>query len=107
MRHVIVGSLSSALVLVSVATDAFGGTAVSGTTVQNAETRFTSTSTKRSAGVRISMSSTDQQNPQNRQPKRITSFAVTFPQGTNIDSRAAPQCRGASGRASSTRTDRR
>lgn len=93
MRHLIVGSLSGALLLVAGATDGFGGTGTSGTTVQSSDVEFTSTATKRSAGVRISISSTDQQNPQNRQPKRIASFAVTFPQGTRIDSRAAPQCR--------------
>jgi hypothetical protein len=93
MRHLIVGSLSSALVLVSVATDAFGTTGTSGTTVQQSEARFTTTATAKSAGVRFAIASTDQQNPRNRQPKRITNFTITLPSGSSIDSKTVPQCK--------------
>ena len=94
MRRLIAGLLSTALLLVAVASGAFGASGATGTTDQNSQIGFTTTARAKSAGVRIAISSTDPTNTtRNRQPKRITNFDITFPRGSTIDSKAAPQCK--------------
>ncbi len=94
MRRLIAGLLSTALLLVAVASGAFGASGTTGTTVQNSQLGFTTAARAKSAGVRIAVSSTDVTNTtRNRQPKRLTNFDITFPRGSSIDSKTVPQCK--------------
>jgi hypothetical protein len=90
--HLIKGSLAGVVLLGAVATAAFGASGTTGTTEQQSDLRFTTTAPGKSAGVRIAIASTDRTNPRNRQPKRVTNFDITFPRGSTIDTKAAPQC---------------
>ena len=92
MRKLVVGALLGALSLV-VAAVAIGATATSGTTVQNFDQTYSAKKVKKSTGTTFSTSSTDEQNPRNKQPKRVTNFDITFPAGTKINSKAVPQCK--------------
>ena len=93
MQRLIAGSLLGICLLVAAATEAIGGSGTTGTTVQQSDVRFTTAAPGKSAGFGMAIASTDQTNPRNRQPKRTTSFGISFPAGTSIDSRVAPQCR--------------
>jgi hypothetical protein len=90
--RLIKGSLAGVVLLGAVAAAAFGDSGTTGTTVQQSDLRFTTAAPGKSAGVRIAIASTDQANPRNRQPKRVTNFDITFPRGSTIDTKAAPQC---------------
>jgi hypothetical protein len=91
MRKLVIGALAGALMLVVTAV-AIGASATSGTTVQNYTQTFSAKKPATSAGTTFETSSTDEQNPRNKQPKRVTNFDLTFPAGTKIDNKAAPQC---------------
>ena len=92
MRKLVIGALMGALMLVVTAV-AIGASATSGTTVQNYTQTFSAKKRATSAGTTFETSSTDEQNARNKQPKRVTNFDLTFPAGTKIDSKAAPQCK--------------
>src|SRR3954453_1748476 len=92
MRKLVIGALMGALMLVMTAV-AIGASATSGTTVQNYKQTLWAKKRATSAGTNFQTSSTDEQNPRNKQPKRVTNFDLTFPAGTKIDSKAAPQCK--------------
>jgi hypothetical protein len=92
MRKLVIGALMGALMLVVTAV-AIGASATSGTTVQNYSQTFSAKKINTSAGTTFETSSTDEQNPRNKQPKRVTNFDLTFPSGTKIDNKAAPQCK--------------
>jgi hypothetical protein len=92
MRKLVAVALAGALTLV-VAAVAFAASETSGTTVQNYDQTYTQTRTNKSTGTEFSTSSNDPQNPRNEQPKRVTDFDITFPRGSKIDSKAAPQCK--------------
>jgi hypothetical protein len=85
MRKLIVGALVGclAMVLASVAM---------AETVQNYSQTFTVKKVKTSTGTSFSTDSTDEANPKNKQPKRVTNFDITFPKGTKIDYKAIPAC---------------
>jgi hypothetical protein len=92
MRKLVIGALMGALMLVVTAV-AIGASATSGTTVQNYTQTFSAKKPATSAGTTFETSSTDEQNPRNKQPKRVTNFDLTFPAGTKINNKAAPQCK--------------
>ena len=89
IRTLVIGALAGAALTAGVTT-AIGASENSGTTVQEYEQRYTLVKRKKSTGTAIAISSRDQQNPQ---PKRIKNFDLTFPAGTEIDSKAAAQCK--------------
>jgi hypothetical protein len=92
VRKLIVGALMGALMLV-VAAVAMAASETSGTTVQQYDQVFSAKKPNKSVGTTFSTSSTDETNPRNKQPKRVTNFDITFPKGTKIDNNAAPQCK--------------
>jgi hypothetical protein len=92
MRKLAVVALAGILTLVVTAV-AIAASATSGTTVQNFEQTYTAKKPNKSTGTSFSTSSTDEQNPKNKQPKRVTNFDILFPKGSKIDSKAAPQCK--------------
>jgi hypothetical protein len=92
MRKLITGVLVGALMLV-VAAVAMGASATSGGTVQNYDQTFSAKKPNTSVGTTFSTTSTDESNPRNKQPKRVTNFDLTFPKGTKIDNKAIPQCK--------------
>src|SRR4051795_10630493 len=92
MRKLVIGALMGALMLVVTAV-AIGASVTSGTTVQNYTQTFSAKKPATSAGTTFETSSTDEQNAHNKQPKRVTNFDLTFPAGTKIDSKGAPQCK--------------
>src|SRR3954452_10886320 len=92
MRKLAVVALAGILTLVVTAV-AIAASATSGTTVQNFEQTYTAKKPNKSTGTSFSTSSTDEQNPKNKQPKRVTNFDIAFPKGSKIDSKAAPQCK--------------
>jgi hypothetical protein len=92
MRKLVVGALVGVLAL-AVAAIAMAASATSGTTVQNYQQTFTSKKPNASTGTQFSTSSTDEANTsQNKQPKRVTNFDITFPKGTKIDTTSLPTC---------------
>jgi hypothetical protein len=92
MRKLVVGALVGVLAL-AVTAIALAASATSGTTVQNYEQTFTVKKPNASTGTKFSTSSTDEANTtQNKQPKRVTNFDITFPKGTKIDTTALPTC---------------
>jgi hypothetical protein len=92
MRKLVAGALTGVLALVLAAV-AIGATATSGTTVQNFDQKYSAKKTSTSTGTTFSTSSTDESNPRNKQPKRVTNFDIAFPKGSKIDSKAVPQCK--------------
>jgi hypothetical protein len=93
MRKLVVVALAGILTL-AVAAVALAVEGTSGTTVQQFEQTYTQERTNRSTGTSFSTSSTDEQNTaNNKQPKRVTNFDITFPASSKIDSKAAPQCK--------------
>jgi hypothetical protein len=92
MRKLVIGVLMGALSL-AVAAVAIGASATSGTTVQNFDQKYSTKSPGKSTGTTFSTSSTDESNPRNKQPKRVTNFDITFPKGSKIDNKAIPQCK--------------
>jgi len=92
MRKLVVAALVGILTL-AVTAVALAAQGTSGTTVQNYDQTYTQKKTNRSTGTSFSTSSTDEQNTaNNKQPKRVTNFDITFPNGSKIDSKAAPEC---------------
>jgi hypothetical protein len=92
MRKLVVVALAGILTL-AVAAVAIAATGTSGTTEQEFEQTYSQKRTNRSTGTVFSTSSTDPANTaKNQQPKRVTNFDITFPAGSKIDSKAAPQC---------------
>jgi hypothetical protein len=92
MRKLVAVALAGVLTL-AMAAIAFAASETSGTTVQNYDQSYSQTKIKKSTGTTFSTSSTDEQNPRNKQPKRVTNFDITFPRGSKIDNKAAPQCK--------------
>jgi hypothetical protein len=93
MRKLVVVALAGILTLV-VAAIAFAASETSGTTVTNYDQVYSAKKPSKSTGTTFSTSSTDDQNTsKNKQPKRVTNFDITFPKGSKIDSKAAPQCK--------------
>jgi hypothetical protein len=93
MRKLAVVALAGILTLV-VAAVAIAAQETSGTTVQNYDQTYSQKKPAKSTGTTFSTSSTDDTNTaKNRQPKRVTNFDITFPRGSKIDSKAAPQCK--------------
>ena len=91
MRLAIAALISA--VLLAVPALVVAATATSGTTVQSYDQTFALKKPARSTGTKLAIASTDDTNPRNRQPKRITNLDITFPKGSRIDSQAAPQCK--------------
>ena len=91
MRLAIAAPISAVLLAVPALVVAATGT--SGTTVQNYDQTYAVKKPGRSTGTKLAVASTDDTNPRNRQPKRITNFDITFPKGSRIDSQAAAQCK--------------
>ena len=92
MRKLATVALAGVLTLV-VAAIAYAASETSGTTVQQYEQSYTQKKPRKSTGTSFSTSSTDEQNPRNKQPKRVTDFDITFPGGTVINSKGAVQCK--------------
>ena len=92
MRKLVAVALAGVLTL-AMAAIAFAASETSGTTVQNYDQSYSQKKIKRSTGTTFQTSSTDEQNPRNKQPKRVTNFDITFPRSTKIDNKAAPQCK--------------
>jgi hypothetical protein len=92
MRKPVIGALVGALMLV-VAAVSVAATATSGTTVQQYDQTFSAKKPSKSTGTTFSTSSSDDTNPRNKQPKRVTNFDITFPAGSKIDNKAAPVCK--------------
>jgi hypothetical protein len=92
MRKLVAVALAGVLTLVVTAV-AIGASATSGTTVQTYEQVYSQKRVNKSTGTTFETTSTDPQNQRNQQPKRVTNFDITFPAGSKIDSKAAPQCR--------------
>jgi hypothetical protein len=92
MRKLVIGALAGVLTL-ALAAVAIAASGTSGTTVQNYEQTFSAKKPKKSTGTTFSTSSIDEQNPNNKQPKRVTNFDITFPPGTKINNKAIPRCR--------------
>jgi hypothetical protein len=92
MRKLVIGALAGALMLVVTAV-AIGASATSGTTVQDYTQTFAVKKPAKSTGTTFQTSSSDEQNPRNKQPKRVTNFDIAFPKGTKIDNKAAPICK--------------
>ena len=92
MRKLVVGALAGVLTL-ALAAIAMAASETSGTTVQNYDQTFSAKKTKKSTGTTFNTSSADEHNTANdKQPKRVTNFDITFQNGTKIDNRAAPAC---------------
>jgi hypothetical protein len=93
MRKLVVVALAGILTL-AVTAIAFAASETSGTTVQNYDQVYSQKKPAKSTGTTFSTSSTDEQNTaKNKQPKRVTNFDITFPKGSKVDSKAAPQCK--------------
>jgi uncharacterized low-complexity protein len=93
MRKLVVVALAGILTL-AVTAVAIAASATSGNTVQNYEQTYSQKKTNKSTGTAFKTSSTDETNTaKNKQPKRVTNFDITFPRGSKIDSKAAPQCK--------------
>jgi hypothetical protein len=93
MRKLAVVALAGILTL-AVAAVAIAASGTSGTTVQQYDQKYSQKKVNKSTGTTFSTSSTDEQNSaKNKQPKRVTNFDITFPRGSKIDSKAAPQCK--------------
>ena len=92
MRKLFLGALVGVLTL-AMAAIAMAASETSGTTVQNYDQSYSTKKVKTSAGTTFSTSSTDEQNPRNNQPKRVTNFDITFPPSSKINSKAIPQCK--------------
>jgi hypothetical protein len=92
MRKLVVGALVGALSLI-VAAVSIGATVTSGTTEQTYTQTYSAKKPNKSTGTSFGTSSTDPANPRNKQPKRVTNFDITFPKGSKIDNKAAPQCK--------------
>ena len=92
MRKLVIGVLAGVLTL-ALAAVAFAAQGTSGTTVQQYDQTYSAKRTNKSTGTTFGTSSTDPQNPRNKQPKRVTNFDITFPRGSKIDNKAAPQCK--------------
>ena len=92
MRKLVTVALAGVLTL-AMAAIGLAASATSGTTVQNYDQVYSQSKVKKSTGTTFSTSSTDEQNPRNKQPKRVTNFDITFPGGSKIDNKAAPQCK--------------
>ena len=92
MRKLFIGALVGVLTL-AVTAVAMAASETSGTTVQNYDQVYSQKKVGKSTGTTFSTSSTDEQNPRNKQPKRVTNFDITFPRGSKIDNKAAPQCK--------------
>ena len=86
MRKLIVAALVGCLAL-AVSAVAYAET------VQNYSQTFTAKKTKTSTGTSFSTDSTDEANPKNQQPNRVTNFDITFPKGTKINYKAIPACK--------------
>jgi hypothetical protein len=95
MRKLSVVALAGILTLVVAAVAvAAGGSATSGTTVQNYDQAYSAKKPGKPTGTTFSTSSTDDQNADhNKQPKRVTNFDIKFPAGSKIDNKAAPACK--------------
>jgi len=86
LRKLFIGVLVGALAL-AVAAIAFGATN------QTYSQKYSSTKTNKSVGTTFSTASTDDSNTaNNKQPKSVRNFDITFPAGSKIDSKGAPQC---------------
>ena len=83
------GGVTGGLLALVVGGVAFAG---AGSTEQRYDQSLTEERVNRSSGTSLAISSTDPENPQNQQPKRITNFDITFPRGVRIDLRAARRC---------------
>ena len=92
MRKLILGALAGVLTL-AMAAVAIAATETSGTTVQNYDQKYSTKKPSTATGTTFSTSSSDDQNPRNKQPKRVADFDITFPKGSKIDSKAVPQCK--------------
>jgi len=93
MRKLVVVALAGILTL-AVAAVAIGDTATSGTTQQTYTQTYSVKKPLKAAGTTFGLSSTDETNTaRNKQPKRTTNFDITFPKGSKIDNKAAPQCK--------------
>ena len=92
MRKLVAVALAGVLTL-AMAAIAFAAQETSGTTVQQYDQEYSQKKPSKSTGTTFSTSSTDEANPRNKQPKRVTNFDITFPRGSKIDSKAAPQCK--------------
>jgi hypothetical protein len=92
MRKLVAVALAGVLTL-AMAAIAIAAQETSGTTVQQYDQAYSQSKPKKSTGTTFSTSSTDESNPRNKQPKRVTNFDITFPRGSKIDSKAAPQCK--------------
>jgi hypothetical protein len=92
MRKLFAVALAGVLTLAMTAI-AFAASETSGTTVQNYDQSYSQKKIKKSTGTTFQTSSTDEQNQRNKQPKRVTNFDITFPTGSKIDNKAAPQCK--------------
>jgi hypothetical protein len=93
MRKLVAVALAGVLTL-AMAAIAFAASETSGTTVQNYEQTYSQKKPNKNTGTSFQTSSTDEQNTaRNKQPKRVTNFDITFPRGSKIDSKAAPQCK--------------
>jgi hypothetical protein len=92
MRKLVVGVLMGALMLVAAAIS-MAESATSGGTVQNYTQTYSGKKPATSAGTSFETNSSDESNPRNKQPKRVTNFDITFPKGSKIDNKAIPQCK--------------
>jgi hypothetical protein len=92
MRKLFLGALVGVLTL-AMAAVAMAASEQSGNTVQNYDQSYSSKKTKTSVGTTFGTSSTDETNPRNKQPKRVTNFDITFPRSSKINNKAIPQCK--------------
>jgi hypothetical protein len=92
MRKLFTVALAGVLTL-ALAAVALAASETSGTTVQNYDQTYSAKKKSTSTGTSFGTSSTDEQNPRNKQPKRVTNFDITFPKGSKIDSKAIPACK--------------
>ena len=92
MRKLFIVALAGVLTL-AMAAVAMAASETSGTTVQNYNQTYSTKKPNTSVGTTFGTSSTDEQNPRNKQPKRVTNFDITFPKGSKIDNKAIPQCK--------------
>jgi hypothetical protein len=92
MRKLIVGALVGVLTL-AMAAIAMAASQTSGNTVQNYDQTYSQKKRGVSTGTKFQTSSSDETNPRNKQPKRVTNFDITFPKGSKINNKAIPQCK--------------
>ena len=92
MRKLFFVALVGVLTL-AVAAVAMAASETSGTTVQNYDQNYSSQKVKTSVGTTFETTSTDEANPRNKQPKRVTNFDITFPKSSKINNKAIPQCK--------------